>query len=67
MLQIRGNYMRALLDCKNFRQTLRAWWRKYIVAECPDARLERIRQERIEHIQVCADLREAMQLWDKDR
>ncbi len=39
-------------------------WRKYIVDECPDARVERIRQERIEDIKIYADLRESMRLWE---
>jgi hypothetical protein len=46
------------------QQAFGRWWRKYIVDECPEARAERIRQERMEDLKVYTALREAMRLWE---
>ena len=59
-----GVSMRSFFNSESIKLAFGRWWRKYIVDECPDAREERIRQERIENIKICADLQEAMRLWE---
>ena len=41
-------------------QSIGRWWRRYIVDECPDTRIERLRWERINNIKIDIALREAL-------
>ena len=47
---------------ERLKQALGRWWRKYIVDECPDTRIERLRWERINNIKIEIALREALRL-----
>jgi len=49
------------------KQAFARIWRKYVVDEDPDSRVERIRCERIEDLKINSDLREAMRLWEDQR
>ena len=44
------------------KQAIGRWWRRYIVDECSDTRIERIRLERINNIKMDIALREALRL-----
>lgn len=46
------------------RDVLLKGWRRYIVDECPDARIERIRRERINRIKQDLDLMDSMLRWE---
>ncbi len=59
--------MSALFSFHQIKRTLGNWWRKHIVAECPEARDERIRLEQIAELNVYADFRKAIWLWEFDR
>jgi hypothetical protein len=47
---------------ERLKQAIGRWWRGYIVDECPDTRIERIRLERINNIKMDIALREALRL-----
>ncbi|MGO9983616.1 MAG: hypothetical protein ACLPIX_05320 [Rhodomicrobium sp.] len=47
-----------------FNQAFARWWRKYIAAECPDARIERLRQLHVDTIKQDVALLEAMRSWE---
>ena len=51
----------------SLREAAGSFWRRYVVAQEPDASREGIRQQRIDDLTVCAGLLEAMRLWDEDR
>ena len=59
--------MHALSGKERMRQAFGRLWRKYIVDECPACRIERIREKRLENLRICADLLQAMHVWEEDR
>ncbi|MGO8952955.1 MAG: hypothetical protein ACLPWS_11865 [Rhodomicrobium sp.] len=56
--------MQAHPQLERLNQAFGKWWRKYIVDECPDARIERLSIERVKDIKQDVALLQAMQLWD---
>jgi predicted alpha-1,6-mannanase (GH76 family) len=56
--------MGAHSQLERLNQVFGKWWRKYIVDECPDARIERLRMERLKNIEQDVALLQAMRLWD---
>jgi hypothetical protein len=47
---------------ERLKQAIGRWWRRYIVDECPETRIERLRLERINNIKIEIALREALRL-----
>ena len=43
------------------------WWDRLFTGQRLDGAGDRVRQERIESLKTCTDLREAMRLWSEDR
>lgn len=43
------------------------WWSKYFVDEWPDDKVERLCQERIDHIKQATSLLETMRAWETNR
>jgi hypothetical protein len=47
--------------------TLKTFWERYVCAEDPDDKRERIRRQRIAYIKADVVLREAFARWEKER
>ncbi len=59
--------MSTLSRFQAIKQTLGRWRRKYSVNECPEACEERVRLEQIAELNVYADFRKAIWLWEFHR
>ncbi len=47
-------------------ERLGRWCCKYIADECPDARVERLHIERLNHLKAASSLRQALRLWQQE-
>ncbi len=59
--------MRTISSFETIKQAFAKFWRRYIVDEDPDERIERIRRARIEDLKINSDLLEAMRLYENQR
>ena len=59
--------MRVRFRSERLKQSLGGFGRKYVADEDPDARMERIRRQRIEDLKVQSDLLTAMRAWEAQR
>lgn len=50
----------------SIKTTVQHLWTRYMCAEGMDAKVERIKQQRIDDIKAAVILLEAMRLWEKE-
>ncbi|MGA7329294.1 MAG: hypothetical protein WBX25_33630 [Rhodomicrobium sp.] len=50
---------------ERLKHAIGRWWRRHIVDECPDSRMERLSLER--NVKMNMDLREALRSWEIEK
>jgi hypothetical protein len=62
-----GGSMSVAIHAEESESAGGRWWNKFVARDSSGNQLATMPQQTVEEAQVCADLREAMRLWDEDR